>query len=168
MTSEKTNLSVWAIAVAVVALILAGFATFSGGSQLGGSVIETVQTDFQNGLKVAGDLVFDGTSGDPVVTLGTSGTSVSSIIEGTANAATTLLPLEATSTDSFTLSVTGVTSSHECFVRIPNYDLVFGGLSVAGVTASTDTITFGILNNTGAATSSFRLATTSVAYLCVK
>lgn len=160
----------WTTAVAVVALIVALGSAFIGGgeAQLKGSVIETVQTDFQNGLRVAGDLVFDGTSGDPVITLGTSGTAVSSVIEGTGNAATTLLPLEATSTDSFTLTVTGVTSTHTCTVELPNYDLAFGALYTSGVTATTDTITFGIVNGSGTATSSFPAATTSVAYHCVK
>lgn len=137
-----------------------------GGGGLGGSVIETQQTDFQNGLKVNSNLVFQASGTGASLTLGTSGTAVTSHIVGTANAATTLLPLEATSTDSFTLAVTGVTSSSKCLVTLPNYDLAFGSLNVTGVTVTTNTITFGIMNNTGVATSSFPLATTSVAYNC--
>lgn len=151
------------LVLAVVALVLVF--TVRGG--LGGSVIEHNQTDFVNGFKVAADLIVDGSSGTPTLNLGTNGTNVTSVIVGTANAATTLLPLEATSTDSFTLSVTGVTTSSRCDVTLPNYDLAFGGLSVSGVTVTSGTITFGILNQTGAATSSFPLATTSVAYKCV-
>lgn len=151
------------LVLAVVALVL----VFARGGGLGGSVIEHNQTDFVNGFKVASDLVFSGSGTTATLNLGSSGTDITSVIVGTANAATTLLPLEATSTDSFTLSVTGVTTSSKCDVQIPNYDLAFGGLVVNGVTVTSGTITFGILNQSGAATSSFPVATTSVAYKCV-
>jgi len=148
------------LVVAVVALVL----SFTSGGGLSGSVLEHKQTDFVNGLRVAGDLVFDGTSGNPAFTLGDSGSSQTKVIEGTCNAATALLPLEATSTDAFTCTVTGAVAGDQCHVTLPNYDLPFGGLFVAGCTASTDTITFSIMNDTGAATSSFPVATTSVSY----
>jgi hypothetical protein len=98
------------------------------------------------------------------VQIGDAGSEVTKVIEGTCNAATTLLPLEATSTDSFTCTVAGVASGDQCSVSLRNYDLAFGALTVQGCTASTNTITFGIVNGTGAATSSFPLATTSVSY----
>ncbi len=162
MDNSKTNgiVAGLALVVAVVGLVL----SFTNGGGLAGSVLEHRQTDFVNGLRVAGDLVFDGTSGNPAFTLGDSGSSQTKVIEGTCNAATSLLPLEATSTDSFTCTVTGTAAGDQCDVTLPNYDLAFGSLFVSGCTATTDTITFGIMNETGAATTSFPLATTSVQY----
>jgi hypothetical protein len=147
---NRNTLAGFALAVAVVALIVAGLTFSMKAAPLGGSVIESQQTDFQNGMKINSVLL-------------------ERVLFGAANASTSALPLEATSTDSFTLSVTGVTTASRCSVMLPNYDPgVYGGLSISGITTTADTITFGIQNNTGAATSSFRSATTSVAYYCVR
>ena len=163
---NKSNAGFVAGIALVLSVVALGVAVFAGGG-LGGSVIETQQTDFDNGLKVSGDLVFDGTvSGDPTFTLGTDGTAVSEIIEGTGNSTTADLPHVATSSATHTLTVSGVTSSHQCSVTLPVYAPGFGGLTVAGVTASTDTITYEVLNLSGAATSSYPVATTTVAYHC--
>lgn len=103
--------------------------------------------------------------------LGDSGTKHTKFLSGTCDAATTELPLEATSTDSFTCSATGVRSGDKVFVSLPystGYDVV-GGLVHNGdatVTAS-NVISFHILNQSGTATSSFALATTSVQWWAI-
>lgn len=136
-------LAIVAFLVAVVALV-STFTVSSG--KLGDTVVQTQQTDFVNGLKIAGNLT-------------------TSMQSGTCNAATALLPLEATTTDAFTCTVTGVAVGDRAFVTLPSYDLSFGELAVSGVTVTANTLTFTIYNGTGAATSSFPLATTSVKYV---
>lgn len=165
MENEKNNAG-FVAGLALVISVVALFVAFMMGGGLGGSVVETQQTDFTNGLKVAGDLVFDGTSGEPTLTLGNDGSVVNEIIEGTGNSTTADLPHVATSSATHTLTVSGLTSSHQCSVSLPVYAPGFGGFTVAGVTASTDTLTFEVLNLTGAATSSYPNATTTVAYHC--
>jgi hypothetical protein len=133
---------------AVVVLSVAGLALF-GGKQLGGSgAYEALQTRWGNGLYI-----------------GQTGTLVSNVLAGTCNAATTQLPLEATSTDDFTCSVPGALAGDRVSVFLPsNSGSFLGGFVIGHTVASTDTITFGIVNLTGAATSSFPLATTSAQY----
>lgn len=97
--------------------------------------------------------------------LGTNGTELTKFITGTCNAATTEGALEASSTDDYTCTVTGAASGDKVFVSLPqNGTVITGGFIVDHVVASTNTITFGITNLTGAATTSFAQATTSVQY----
>lgn len=103
------------------------------------------------------------------ITIGASGTALTQVLKGTCNAATTALPLAATTTITFTCSATGVASGDNVSIVLPHLTGVrgpagFGSLVVSGVVASTNTISFGITNLTGVSTSSFPLATTSVQY----
>lgn len=94
-----------------------------------------------------------------------SGTSdlLEKVVTTSCNASTTELPLEATSTDAFSCTITGARSGDNVYVSLPYTSDVSGGLILSGrATASSDTITFGVTNLSGAATSSFPLATTSV------
>lgn len=92
-----------------------------------------------------------------------SPSNISKIITSTCTAATTQLPLEASSTDDFTCTATGTVAGDNVSISLPaNGDSTYGGFVVGYAVASTDTVTFGITNLTGAATSSFPLATTSV------
>jgi len=137
------------IAGVVVGLLLS--VVFGGSSMLGGVYNQSV-TDVSNGLRAGSD-----------------GTTITNMKSGTCNAATTQLPLEATSTDNFTCSVTGVVAGDRVLVELPSDGgSVYGGFNVTYSAASTDTITFGVQNNTGAATSSFPLATTSIHYWIVR
>lgn len=137
------------VALGVVAVLFVGGLALFGGKNLGGSgAYEALQTRWGNGLYI-----------------GQTGTLVSNVIEGTCNAATTQLPLEATSTDDFTCSVTGALAGDRVSVTLAsNSGSVYGGFTISHAVATTDTVTFGIVNLTGAATSSFPLASTSVQY----
>lgn len=95
-------------------------------------------------------------------------TAITGVLSGTGVAATTELPLEATSTDQFTIAVSKLTAAYHCDVTLVNFDSVGGGFVVNGVTAGVGTLTFGLLNQAGAATSSFANATSSAAYYCTK
>lgn len=136
--------SIIAIVALVVGLIATGVSFFKGTSDqsIGGLSERDVQAV---SLKV-----------------GDKGSKITKEITGTCNAsmATTLA---ATSTANATCTVAGVASGDKVFVSLPS---VSGGLgfAVTHTVASTNTITFGILNLSGAATTSFPLATTSVQY----
>lgn len=141
-----TNKIIGAIAALALVLSVIGLVGGNQSASFGGSTDELWQA--KGGIKV-----------------GTSGTSVNQELVGTCNAATTELPLEATSTDSFTCSVSGAASGDTVQVFLPSDSGTFlGGFAVTYAVASTNTITFGIANLTGSATSSFSLATTSVQY----
>jgi len=115
---------------------------------LGGS-LEILQTKFANGFIV-----------------GENGTAINEMRSTTCNLATTQLPLEATSTDDFTCSISGVDSGDQVFVSLPsNNGAVFGGFLVDSAVAGPGTITVGVTNLTGASTSTFPAATTSVQVL---
>lgn len=95
-----------------------------------------------------------------------SPTNVALFRTGTCNAAMATT-LAATSSAAATCTVTGVASGDIVSVALPQAGAsaaAFGGFLVSGTKATTDTITFSIFNGTGAATSSFPLATTSVQY----
>ena len=144
------------ITSAVTAIIIAVLAISFGGPKTApelGSFIETVPIQFGAGFKLGGSGVV------PV------GNIIKKEIVGICNAATTELPLEATSTDDFTCTVTGARSGDNVQVFLPSSSgSVYGGFTISHTVASTNTITFGIVNLTGAATSSFPLASTSVQY----
>lgn len=84
---------------------------------------------------------------------------------GICNAAITTLPLAATSTEAHTCSASGVRSGDNVRITLPSDNALatgIGGLVLTYQTASTNSITFGVLNLSGAATSTYPLATTSV------
>lgn len=105
------------------------------------------------------------------LTVGDNGTKINELKATTCNLSTTQLPLEATSTDVFYCAVTGVASGDLVWVQLPS-DNGQVGLSTGGgvgfqttyaVASSTaGYIEVGIGNLTGAASSTFPLATTSV------
>lgn len=95
--------------------------------------------------------------------LGDSGTYIKKEIVGTCNASMTQT-LPATTTREATCTVTGVASGDNVQVTLPSRSGNFNGFVVTHASASTNTITFGIMNLTGTATTSFPLATTSVMY----
>lgn len=151
---EKGTIKIWlAIAVAIV-IALIGLVggnqsepAVAGMSNLDGLTL--VPVDSTDGLKV-----------------GSNGSTNQEIKSTTCTLATTELPLEATSTDAFTCAITGVNTGDQVFVSLPsNSGSNLGGFVVDSATAGSGTITVGITNLTGAATSSFPLATTTVQVL---
>lgn len=160
-----TKVAAWAGLLLAVVLT---FIVLFGSHGLGGSVIEPLQTDFQNGLKVAGSLVFDGTSGSPTLTLGTDGTELASIHTGTgtiwapantiAASTTQQVELQSATNGALTAGLTGITADSTCFVTQASTTpgaTAIGGLVVTGVSASTTatadagSIVVKILNLTG-------------------
>lgn len=164
LTNQQTNMdngnktgfvAGLALVLAVVALVFV-FTVRGGG--LGGSVIENVQTDFLNGLKVASTLISGTDSTDTVtvngslavtgsVTQGTSGTALAGIVTGgctiwaPANtiAASTTQAVECQSSTSGTLAsgLTGVTSDSICHLQTASStNSTSNGIVVAGVSAS--------------------------------
>ena len=131
-------------AVIVVALFLSGHQPSVSSPTLGGT--ETVLMWLGGGVRTG------------------TGNPVTNVLENTCNAAIATLPLAATSTQNATCTVTGARTGDKVFVSLPRIGIAAGAFLVTHAVASTDTITFGILNLTGAATSSFAQATTSVMY----
>lgn len=102
------------------------------------------------------------------VTLGTSGTPITTLINGTCNASTAGLPLAATTTATFTCTVPGAVVGENVDVNLAANPTSWGAFTVVAPVTTAGGISFGILNGTGASTSSFPLATTSVAYTITK
>lgn len=105
------------------------------------------------------------------LTVGDNGTKVNELKATTCNLSTTQLPLEATSTDVFYCAVTGVASGDLVWVQLPSdngqVNLSTGGgvgfQTTYSVASSTNGyIEVGLGNLSGASTSTFPLATTSV------
>lgn len=142
------NTGLW-VAV-VIAIGIAIFAAFRSSALLPGAT--TPGTRYPHGITV----------GNPTY----SPTNLSLIQTGTCNAAMTTT-LAATSSAAATCTVTGALAGDNVSVALPqagSVASVWGGFIVSGTKATTDSITFNIFNGTGAATSSFALATTSVQY----
>lgn len=99
--------------------------------------------------------------------LGASGTAVNSIIYGTCNPTEVGTSLAATSTATFICSVPGVTAGSNVIGDLPSTAANTAGafVLVNAYATTSGAIGFTILNLTGAATSSFSQATTSVEYL---
>lgn len=148
MTSEK---KLWVALIAVAILALGGYyyPTVKG----------SVETAF------GGVTNYDEVDATALKIGGANGSRVGPIIATTCNAAIATLPLAASSTATATCAVTGVAAGDIVTVFIPGTTSfsAWGGLFVGGATPSTNTITFQYFNGSGAATSSFPLATTSVA-----
>lgn len=157
------------LVLAVVALVL----VFAGRGGLGGSVIETVQTDFQNGLKIASTLISGTDSTDTVtvngslsvtgsVTQGTSGTALAGIVTGGCTiwagantiTATSTQQVECQSATNGTLAsgLTGITSDSICHLTMASStnttlaSIVVGGASASSTNGS---IVARIINLTG-------------------
>jgi hypothetical protein len=109
--------------------------------------------------------------------VGDQGTILTDVVSGTCNATFSGTSLAASSTGQFLCAVTGAVSGDKVFIELPagaganaqGAASLYGGFTVAGAYATTtDVIGFNILNNTGAATTSFRQATTSVQYWIIR
>lgn len=113
--------------------------------------------------------------GDGFTYAGCTGTALNKFLQGTCNAVQqTVGAFAATSTAQFYCAVPGVVAGDNVHVSLPpgaganafGSGSLFGGFELVSANAtSTGFIMFSILNLTGAATSSFVQATTSVAYL---
>ena len=104
--------------------------------------------------------------------VGTNGSTITELKSTTCNIATYELPLDATSTDAFYCAITGLASGDQVFVTLPSDNAsATGGFQVSYAKASTTPdgagVEIGIMNSSGAATSTFPLATTSVQVLYV-
>lgn len=97
------------------------------------------------------------------------GTNISRVLHGVCNL-TSYAAISATSTAWHDCAVTGVTTADRVFIQIPQTGASYGGLVVATSRASSTAGYIGadIFNLTGAATSSYTLATTSAEYWIFK
>ena len=104
--------------------------------------------------------------------IGALGSGLNQVLSGTCNLTGTVagVQLVATSTGQFFCSVTGVNNGDKVFVSLTNgHASVWGGFVVVDAFATTtDAIGVTLLNDTGVATSSYILATTSVQYWVVR
>lgn len=145
--------SFWPIVLALVAIVIAIAAiVMANGGVAPGFGSSTPGTRFPHGVTI----------GAP----GSSPTNLALVQAGTCNA-TMAATLVATSSGAATCTVTGALAGDIVAVQLPQAGAiasVFGGFLVSGTKATTDTITFNIFNETGVATTSFPLATTSVSY----
>lgn len=166
------------LGVVVVVCALLGALAFFGvtlggaGHQFGlatsptGEVVPNQQW-FTNGINVGQSQQFI-VSSTGQVTIGSAGTPLTTVINGTCNAATAGLPLAATTTASFTCAAPGAVAGENVDVNLNANPTAYGAFVVIAPVTTTNSITFSILNDTGASTSSFPLATTSVAYTITK
>lgn len=109
--------------------------------------------------------------------VGTSGSGISQLISGTCNLISYTPTLSATSSLVYGCAATGVQSTDRVFVTAPKSNtgvgavgLTIGGIVIRGASASTTSgfIEVELANFTGAATSSFPNATTSIQYWAVR
>ena len=157
--NSKSN--VWAVGLALIAVLIAiGAWVFpmtastpsDGGEQGPTSGASTPGSRYPNGVTI----------GKPLY----SPTNIALVKVGTCNASMAAA-LAATSSGAATCTVAGALAGDIVDVNLPQAGVlagVYGGFIVSGGVATTDGITFSIFNYTGAATSSFALATTSVQY----
>ena len=148
------------IITVIVGFVLLLVGAASGKTLYGGNTIESLPKLFVNGI-----------------TVGDQGTAIADDLFGTCNATFSGTSLAASSTGQFFFSVTGARSGDLVLVSLPagaganaqGAASIYGGFSIAGTYATTtDVIGFNVLNVTGAATTSFRQATTSVQYRIVR
>lgn len=151
----------WAVALALIAVLIAigawvfpmATSTPSDGGEQGPTAgASTPGSRFPHGVTV----------GDQAYTP----TNLALLKAGTCNAAMAA-SLAATSSGAATCTVTGALTGDIVNVQLPQAGAIasgYGGFIVSGTKATTDTITFNVFNQTGAATGSFPLATTSVQY----
>jgi hypothetical protein len=107
------------------------------------------------------------------LTVGDQGNDIDDALHGTCNASFSGTSLAASSSGQFFCSVTGARSGDRVFVMLPagagahaqGAGSPLGGFAAStGYATTSDRIGFNIVNMTGAATTSFRQATTSVQY----
>jgi hypothetical protein len=165
--NDKKN-SIGLVIVAVIAIIALFIAVGSRST----SPIPTSEQDFGGMSNVDGLTITPTESTDGLkVGPASSATLNTKIISGTCTL-TSYAAISATSTQLHNCAITGVvTSGDRILVELPGGTALqgpggFGSLVVAGATASSTAgnISVGILNLTGAATTSYPLASTSVPY----
>lgn len=164
--------------VAVVIAITVPF--FLGGSNTFGAT----GTRFPNGLSTdstspsAGQMRTTTLLTTSTATIGSSGTALSQVLSGSCN----LLQSQAgshaaTTSKEYFCAVTGVTAGDTVIVSLPvgagenlnGAGSIYGGFAVGSAYAtSSNRIAVGLVNRTGAATSSFPQATTSAEYLIIR
>lgn len=160
----------WAAGTIIVAILI-GFLIFAPKSiensvkGVFGAITAPYTTltalQLQQGLRIPGG---------PGVSTANSGTPVLGLLQGKCNATTVELPLEATSTDNFYCTIPGVQAGDNIMLELPSDSgSVYGGFNITYAIATTSgQFVFGIQNNTGSATSTFPLATTSIAYFITR
>jgi hypothetical protein len=174
MTPQKIFNVLVGLALAAVAFLSLG----EGGFGASVNHYEAGLWHFGNGLYAGLSQQF-GIDGDGDVSstatfaLGSSGTAHTKFISGTCNPTFSGASLGATSTGQFFCAVTGAASGDKVLVALPagagahaqGSGSLYGGFLVSGTYATTsNVIGFNIYNGTGAATTSFAQATTSVQY----
>lgn len=146
--------------LAIIGLLLIAFGAVPKVSAPLGAQVQNDQFIFTGGAQIAGGLQ-----------IGNTGNTINKIVQGTCTATTTSATLAATSSALFTCSGLNIGT-----ISIPVNDKVlvslnmngagYGGfLAFAPSVQSPGTIQFYIENLTGAATTSYAQATTSVSYL---
>jgi hypothetical protein len=181
MTPQKIFNVLVGLALAVVAFLSLGGEGFgasvnryeAGLWQFGNGIYAGLSQQF--GIDSDGDVTTSGTvTSTGTIALGSSGTAHSKFISGTCNATQKSPGSHAATTSmQYYCAVTGAASGDKVFVSLPvgagaNADgaaSLFGGFTVVSANAtSSNFIQFAIFNGTGAASTSFAQATTSVAY----
>lgn len=172
---NSNSSSILGTVVAVVALVFAlfAFATRPAAAPLAGAVTGVSNYDKIGAMQLKVGTGCNSSTGYS----GCTGSAVSKVLFGTCNASQkTPGSLAASTTGQFYCAVTGAASGDVVYVTLPvgagtNADgsgSLAQGFSVVSANAtSTGYIQFSIANNTGAATSSFRQATTSVSYIVI-
>ena len=152
---SNNNLTMAVIAVAIMAVI--GWYTPFGGTTFSGvtnyDALETESLAVGSGCDNEGDTC--------------TGTSLTFVKAGTCNATIDSLPVVASSTAvAYCTGITNITASDKVLVALPTDEGgTFGGFGVSFTDATSTTgFEFGLQNFTGAATSSFIKATSSVQY----
>lgn len=172
--------------VNTILIIIVGALVLVGGNDQSvalGGITNFDQVDAADGFSVDGTTIISGAgnfslSGSNTLTLGTSGTAHTKFISGSCNASQkTPGSLSATTTGEFYCAVTGAASGDKVFVSLPigagpnSAGAGSGGqggfIAAASYATSSNFIGFDIYNGTGAATSSFAQATTTVTYWVV-
>lgn len=134
-------------------------------ANVGGSTA-TVRTDFSAGLSIG-----------PVPTSQLSTSTLNAIYKGTCNARTSSVSFAASTTQQFICPAVGVRSGDKVFATLPigagansrGAGSTFGGFGlVSAYATTTDVVGFTIANNTGAATSSYPQATSSINFLVIR
>jgi hypothetical protein len=165
----RNNIVTGVVATLALLLSIGAFVTAAGSNQ---SLADKGVIVFQEGQEAALGAITSTTKAIIKAAgfiTGTSGSTITQIVQGTCTATTAALPAEATSSITMSCAATGVATGDRAFVNLPAQPTSFGSFGVNDVRVTgTDTITFTINNLTGVATSSFPLATTSVKWWAVR
>lgn len=160
------------IAGIVVGLLFSAVVSKFTSQKLGGIYHQTIE-EFYAGLKAGTSNQFQVSSTGVItsggITVGASGTALAQVLSGSCTLTTTALPMSTTSPSAFSCAVTGAASGDKAFVSLNNgHATSNGSFNVVDVSATTNSLTVYLDNNTGVATTSFPLATTSAKYLIVR